>query len=109
MRIGGGSIFTDRLFGAKATCPVCRNQLTFQAGAELAKENGIYDNVVMCGRCCHVYACMLIPGNLALTDDVTERYPGALTKAVRIGHTGAETEAKPGKKKGFLSGLFRKG
>lgn len=108
MRLGSGNIINDRLFGATAKCPVCRNRLTFQAGAELAKENGIHDNVVICGGCRHVFACVLLPGSLTLTDDVTERYPGARAKAVREESAETKEGNQPAKKKGFLSGLFGK-
>ena len=97
-----GSILTDRFFGAKAKCPVCGNRLTYRAGAELAREKGIYDDVLVCGGCMHVYTCVLIPGRLELQDDVTARYPGAGVPSRR------EEAEKPGGRKGLFSKRIRK-
>ncbi len=104
MYFGNGNVLTDRLFGAKATCPRCRNHLTFRAGAELAQENDIHDNVVVCGGCWHVYTCTLIPGSLMLQDDVTERYPGVLSKAAQA--IRPEAGKQPEKKRGLWARLF---
>ncbi len=108
MYTGNGNPLTDRLFNAKATCPGCGNQLTFRAGADQARENGIYDNVVVCGGCLHAYTCVLIPGRLTLQDDITGRYPGIRARTVRENRTADGQPVKAGKNSGFFSKLFGK-
>ena len=104
MDIGNRNALSDRLFTAKAACPNCGDRIIYQAGAELARKHGIYDNVVVCYKCRHVYTCTLIPGRLVLQDDVTERYPGV--QAAGTEGTETDTEELPAKKGGFFSRIF---
>ncbi len=108
MDIRNENALTVRLFSARAACPKCRNRIDYRSGADLARESGIHDNVVICPRCRHVYTCVLIPGSLTLQDDVTERYPGASAEAARREQGTAEADDGGGKKRGFFAGLFRK-
>ena len=108
MDLGSRNALTDRVFGAKATCPKCKNQFTYRAGAELARRNGIYDNVAVCGGCGHVYTCVLIPGSLTLQNDVTERYAPVPVKTLRREEAEEKTETQSGKKRGFFARIFAK-
>ena len=108
MDFGSRNALSDRVFGARATCPNCKNQFTYRAGAELARKNGIYDNVAVCGGCGHVYTCVLIPGRLTLQNDVTERYAAVQAKAVQREENAEETEKRSGEKRGFFRRIFGK-
>ena len=108
MDIRNENALTVRLFSARAACPKCRNRIDYRSGADLARESGIHDNVVICPRCRHVYTCVLIPGSLTLQDDVTEGYPGVSAEAARREQAAAEADDRGGKKRGFFAGLFRK-
>ncbi|MDR2680606.1 MAG: hypothetical protein LBC47_07345 [Tannerella sp.] len=52
----------------------CGNPIVFEKGVRLARENGIGDNVVMCGKCRSVWAVHLVPGRMTLTENVTGNY-----------------------------------
>ena len=109
MDIGNRNAFTERLFTAKATCPNCKDRIIYRSGVELARKCGIYDNVVVCYSCRHVYTCTLIPGSLMLQDDVTARYPGVAAGMDRQNETaGEKTEKPPKEKSGFFSRIFGK-
>jgi len=75
MIIGNGSDFRNMLMNAKGTCPNCQQTLTFGAAAQLGRDHGISDNVVMCGNCHRVFEVNLGMGGMTLTSDVTARYP----------------------------------
>ena len=77
MRVMDGNSFMEMLLGAKAACLNCGNMLTFESAGNLAKENGIKDNVLMCDKCRHIFTCTLVPGRLTLDSDVTARYAEA--------------------------------
>ena len=47
MIIGNGSDFRNMLMNAKGTCPNCQQTLTFGAAAQLGRDHGISDNVVI--------------------------------------------------------------
>ena len=108
MSIGNENALSYRLFGARTACPKCRNRMDYGAGAELARQYGIYDNVVVCGGCRHVYTYVLIPGSLTLQDDVTERYPGVRAEALRKEQEEEKAGNRTGKKRGMLSVIFGK-
>ena len=56
------------------------------------KSHGIQNNVVMCSKCNRVFEVNLAPGRMALTSDVTAKYP----------------QAKPKKPGGLFGKLFGK-
>lgn len=92
MIIGNGNNFRDMLMKTPGTCPNCNASLTFGEAAQLAKAHGIQDNVVMCLKCNRVFEVSLVPGRMALTNDVTANYP----------------QVKPKKPGGLLGRLFGK-
>ena len=92
MFYGSGESFRDMLMQLKGICPNCRTELTFGEAAQLGRDHGINDNVVMCKGCSHVFAVNLAQGRMNLTRDVTSRYP----------------QIKPRKKGGLFSKLFGK-
>ena len=109
MYYGSGHAFLDKTFSAKADCPNCGSRMIFKGAETLARENGITDNVVMCGSCRHVYTYVLIPGRLTLDVDVTGRYPRVQMGEQAKDVSGAQpeaAEARPRKKPGFLAKLF---
>lgn len=91
MFIGNGMDIFAMLQESKGKCPKCGKELTFKSAANLAKEQGISENVVMCAGCRRVFEINLVPGRMTLTNDVTAKYP----------------QVKP-KGGGFFSKLFRK-
>ena len=101
MRVMDGNSFMEMLLGAKADCLNCGNTLTFESAGNLAKENGIKDNVLMCDKCRHIFSCTLVPGRLTLDSDVTDKYAGtavgetAEEKAVEEEKKEAAAEAEP--------------
>lgn len=90
MFVGNGDNIMGMLMNSPGTCPKCGKGLTFNDAAQLAKSNGIQDNVVMCKGCNHVFEVNLVPGCMTLTQDVTEKYP----------------QIKPKKSGGFFGKLF---
>ena len=74
MGIFDGDSFAEMLVSQKANCTKCGVEITFEAGANLAKSKGIKDNVVMCKKCKSVFTVHLVPGGMTLTQDVTDRY-----------------------------------
>ncbi len=124
-----GNSFMEMLLGAKANCLNCGNPLTFESAGNLAKANGIKDNVLMCDKCRHIFACTLVPGRLTLDSDVTAKYaeaaggeaaPEKAVEAVKeevkeAVRSEAKPEPKPeprqegpAPKKGFFAKLFGK-
>ena len=125
MRVMDGNSFMDMLLGAKANCLNCGNTLTFESAGNLAKANGIKDNVLMCEKCRHIFACTLVPGRLTLDSDVTAKYAEAagggtvlekaaeavkeeVKEAVRAEAKPEPRQEEPAPKKGFLAKLFGK-
>ena len=105
MYFGSGHALSEKMFGAKTVCRNCKKRIHFSDAERLARESGITDNVIMCAGCRHVYTYMLIPGNLALDMDVTERYSGIRTREPDGASADAPEEEAPRKKKGFRAKL----
>ena len=69
-----GNDLGEMLMQMRASCLKCGRVMTFQDGATLAKNNGISDQVVMCGKCSSVYTISINPGGMTLLADVTDKY-----------------------------------
>jgi uncharacterized Zn finger protein len=69
-----GNDLGEMLMKVKGTCPKCGAIMSFEEAANLAKKNGISDNVVMCEQCRSVYTIDLTPRALSFIADVTQRY-----------------------------------
>ena len=105
MYFGSGHALQEKMFSAKTVCRNCKKRIHFSDAQRLAQESGISDNVIMCAACRHVYTYMLIPGNLALDMDVTDRYSGVRTREPEEDPAGAPAEEAPRKKKGLWAKL----
>ena len=109
MYFGNDHAYSFKMFGAKTKCRNCKTTLYYKDAQRLAEESGIFDNVVMCFHCRHVYSYVLIPGSLTLDMDVTERYPGVQAAAPSPEPSEAVPEAPAPKKHGLLAKIFRNG
>ena len=79
MFIGDGDALGEMLIASEANCLECGKKIIFEDGANLARENGIDDNVVVCNTCLSVFTVILAPGRMTLEENVTNRY-GSLEK-----------------------------
>lgn len=74
MGLGFGDSLAEMLMKQKACCLKCNEEITFEDGANYAKDKGINDNVVMCKKCNSIFEVQLVPGRMTLTNDVTMKY-----------------------------------
>ena len=104
--VGDGDGLANMLLNQQASCTKCGAAIKFESGANLAKEYGINDNVVMCSKCKSVFTVQLVPGRMTLTQNVSDRY-ASLIKSTKAS-SGSKTDdgAKPSG--GFFKKLFEK-
>jgi NAD-dependent SIR2 family protein deacetylase len=69
-----GDSLGNMLLNQEAKCLKCGKSIVFEKGVNLARKNGIGDNVVMCSKCRSVWNVYLVPGKMMLTENVTDKY-----------------------------------
>jgi len=69
-----GNTLAEMLIRQSAACLNCGRSITFEEGADCARNSGITDNVVKCPHCGHIFITMIVPGRMSFTEDVTAKY-----------------------------------
>lgn len=61
---------SDKLMKVQGSCPNCGTILTFRESAQLAKQNGITEDVVMCYKCHKVYTVNLTFEKMSFVEEL---------------------------------------
>lgn len=70
MVVENGDDLAGKLMNARAFCPNCGAVLTFGDAANLARNNGVSEDAVMCSNCRRVYNVNLAPGKMTLLNEI---------------------------------------
>ena len=66
-----GNNFSDMLTNVRGNCPNCGTTLTFMESAQLAKNNDISEDAVMCHKCRKVYTVNITLDEMKFVKDIT--------------------------------------
>ena len=61
---------SDKLMKVQGSCPNCGTILTFMESAQLAKQNGITEDAVMCYKCHKVHTVNLTVEEMSFVEEL---------------------------------------